>query len=177
VNATITGLTAGTAYHFRLVATSPAGTSTGGDQTFTTLKSGGGGTVGGTTGGPVTLTLVRMVPARFATRLPAACTKKPAPKGAAARNCARARLKLGALIRFTLSGTARVQLQFRRVGKSKPIGVIAGKGVRGLNRFRFLGKIKRQTLGNGRYTVTVVAGSGATASKPVKITFSIRNPR
>jgi len=176
VTAAITGLTAGTTYHFRLVATSPAGTSTGADQAFTTLKS-GGGTVGGTPGGPVKLTLVRMVPGRFATRLPTACTKKPAPKGAAARNCARARLKLGSLIRFTLSGTARVQLQFRRAGKSKVIGTIAGKGVRGLNRFRFLGKVRRQTLGTGRYTVTVLAGSGATAAKPVKISFTIRNPR
>ena len=36
VSASISGLTAGTSYHFRLVATNASGTSTGGDQTFTT---------------------------------------------------------------------------------------------------------------------------------------------
>jgi len=36
VSADLSGLTAGTTYHFRLVATSTAGTSTGSDQTFTT---------------------------------------------------------------------------------------------------------------------------------------------
>jgi phosphodiesterase/alkaline phosphatase D-like protein len=36
VSATVTGLAAGTTYHFRIVATSPGGTSFGNDETFTT---------------------------------------------------------------------------------------------------------------------------------------------
>jgi hypothetical protein len=36
VNATVSNLTPGTTYHFRLVATSASGTATAGDQTFTT---------------------------------------------------------------------------------------------------------------------------------------------
>ena len=39
VGATLTGLTPGTTYHYRLVATNSAGTSHGGDVTFTTLAS------------------------------------------------------------------------------------------------------------------------------------------
>ncbi|MDX6644759.1 MAG: hypothetical protein QOK40_486 [Miltoncostaeaceae bacterium] len=173
VSATISGLTAGTTYHFRLVATSAAGTSTGADQTFTTTRP-GAKPAGGI---PLKLSLLRAVPNRFATRLPAACRVRLVPRSAAARRCALARTRLGTLIRFNLSGQARVQLQFRRVGKSKVVGVIAGKGVRGLNRFRFLGRVGRLTLGNGRYSVTAVAGSGATASSPVKVIFTIRNPR
>src|SRR5207247_8463337 len=37
VTASITGLTPGTAYHFRLVATNAAGASNGSDQAFTTV--------------------------------------------------------------------------------------------------------------------------------------------
>jgi FG-GAP repeat protein len=175
VSATISGLVAGTAYHFRLVATSPAGTSTGADQTFITTAKPGVKPIGPTTGA-IKLSLLRAIPTRFATKLPAVCRTRLVPRSPVARSCARARLRLGTLIRFNLSGKARVQLQFRRVGKSKVLGVIAGKGVRGLNRFRFLGKIKRVTLGNGTYTITVLAGSGATASAPAKVRFTIRNP-
>jgi hypothetical protein len=43
VSQTITGLTAATTYHFRLVATNPNGTSNGTDKTFTTTTSAAGG--------------------------------------------------------------------------------------------------------------------------------------
>ena len=39
VHATIEGLTANTTYHYRLVATSSAGTTNGADQTFTTTAT------------------------------------------------------------------------------------------------------------------------------------------
>src|SRR5207244_5728619 len=38
VSANISGLTAGTTYHFRIVATNSAGTRYGNDRTFTTLR-------------------------------------------------------------------------------------------------------------------------------------------
>jgi hypothetical protein len=47
VSANISGLTANTVYHFRIVATNSAGTRFGGDRTFTTL---------GPTGSPVAIT-------------------------------------------------------------------------------------------------------------------------
>lgn len=47
VTAEISGLSAGTTYHFRLVATSSAGTTNGDDTTFTTSSAGGGGGGGG----------------------------------------------------------------------------------------------------------------------------------
>jgi hypothetical protein len=47
VSANISGLTANTVYHFRIVATNSAGTKFGGDRTFTTL---------GPTGSPVAVT-------------------------------------------------------------------------------------------------------------------------
>jgi hypothetical protein len=39
VHATLTGLVSGTAYHYRVVATNPAGTTSGSDGTFTTSKT------------------------------------------------------------------------------------------------------------------------------------------
>jgi streptogramin lyase len=42
-SANVAGLEAGTLYHYRLVATSPAGTSRGSDRTFTTSSAGPGG--------------------------------------------------------------------------------------------------------------------------------------
>ncbi len=41
VSASVTGLTANTTYYFRIVATNPGGTSSGAEQTFKTLPSGG----------------------------------------------------------------------------------------------------------------------------------------
>jgi hypothetical protein len=177
VTATLSGLTAGTTYHYRLVATSPVATSTGADATFTTPAAVTGGT-GGTGGlpGALKITRLRAVPTVFATRLPAACRVRVAPRSAAARRCAAARARLGTLIRFNLSGVGRVQLQFRRVGRARPIGVIGGRGVRGLNRYRFAGKVGRSVLANGRYSITFVAGTGAKASKPVKVLITVRNP-
>lgn len=47
VSATVGGLQPSTAYHFRLVATNPSGTSNGQDMTFTTAAGGTGGGGGG----------------------------------------------------------------------------------------------------------------------------------
>lgn len=44
VHATLTGLVSGTAYHYRVVATSPAGTTAGSDGTFTTSSTPPGAT-------------------------------------------------------------------------------------------------------------------------------------
>jgi streptogramin lyase len=50
-SALISGLAAGTTYHFRVVATNASDVTTGPDQTFTTTGTSGGTTGGGTTGG------------------------------------------------------------------------------------------------------------------------------
>lgn len=55
VSATITGLSAGTAYDFRITATGPGGTSYGANATFTTAKE-AGGTTTTTTTTPMTTT-------------------------------------------------------------------------------------------------------------------------
>jgi phosphodiesterase/alkaline phosphatase D-like protein len=47
VTAQISGLSASTAYHFRLVSANSAGTTNGDDNTFTTSSAGGGGGGGG----------------------------------------------------------------------------------------------------------------------------------
>jgi streptogramin lyase len=49
VSATIGGLRPSTLYHYRLVATNAFGTVNGPDRTFTTLRAGEGGTIGGAT--------------------------------------------------------------------------------------------------------------------------------
>jgi len=51
LQATFTGMTAGTVYHFRLVAQNGMGKTEGAEQTFTTTSSGGGGGPSGSGGG------------------------------------------------------------------------------------------------------------------------------
>jgi len=51
VSATLSGLSPGATYHFRLVATSAAGTSNGSDHAFTTATPPGSGGSGGSAGG------------------------------------------------------------------------------------------------------------------------------
>ena len=60
VAAHISGLTANTTYHFRIVATNSAGTRYGSDRTFTTLRA---------TGSPVVITNPATLIARFSARL------------------------------------------------------------------------------------------------------------
>jgi len=57
VSKTVNGLTVGTTYHFRLVATSDAGTVTGADRTFTTLSPPSVATGDASSVGPTSATL------------------------------------------------------------------------------------------------------------------------
>jgi hypothetical protein len=68
INANISGLTAGTVYHFRIVATNSAGTSNGSDVTFTTLTA---------TGPP----LVTTSPATYITNFSATLNGSVNPRG------------------------------------------------------------------------------------------------
>jgi hypothetical protein len=63
VTADLTGLSAGTSYHYRLVATNRAGVTNGADSTFTTPNAPLGGTYAGTTsqGWPI---MLRIAPTR-----------------------------------------------------------------------------------------------------------------
>jgi hypothetical protein len=153
----LTGLAPGVTYHYRLVATSAGGTTSGADRTLTTSTTGPGG-AGGGGGGPTIASLI-LKPRRFVAgrgtritvnvdeggtlrftiqrRLPgrkvAKRCVKPTRRNRAARSCSR----------YVLRG-----------GFSKPSKA-------GLNRYRFSGRLKGKKLPPGAYRLRVVAVDAA----------------
>src|SRR5262249_21879487 len=103
VAATLTGLKAGTGYHFRVVATNAAGTVVGSDQTLTTAKAPPPKVVTKKTRPVPTLrmTAVRMTNRRFRV-------------GRTATAIAARRAPVGTSFRFRLSAPAGVQITFTR---------------------------------------------------------------
>jgi CSLREA domain-containing protein len=171
--AALSGLTPGTTYHFRLVATSADGTSSSPDQTFTTVAT-------AAAVAPITLRLgaLKLSPARFRT----------APKHG------RAKGKTGTTISYTDSVTARTTL----VVFSQRAGIKKGKrcvrpakhthGRRctllvkvltlthtdkaGANTLRF-----NRHLAAGKYRLQVTARAGGQASKTLTAAFTVLRPR
>jgi hypothetical protein len=138
VNATLTGLSPGTTYHYRLVATNPGGSTPGADMTFTTQGTPGGG---GTGAGPhfigalklklgtkTTFTLDRAATVRFTVerrtvgrRSGKRCVA-PTKKNRKAKKCTRyVRLK-GRLDRASTAGKNSFKFTRRWNGKKLPPG-------------------------------------------------------
>jgi hypothetical protein len=151
----LTGLMPSTTYHYRLVASSPDGSTNGSDQTFTTsaapstggdgtgTTTGGTGSTGGTPTGPTgngpgTSTADTTAPlvSRFAIK----------PK----------KLKKKTVLKFRLSERARVVIMIKRRGAKKPVRITL-QGIAGLNSKT----LKRGKLKRGRYTATLVATDAA----------------
>jgi hypothetical protein len=136
VSASLAGLTAGTAFHYRLIATSAYGTSRGEVGTFNTAPSGpsepGSGPTGpgGGTDDSVRPAL-RWLPAKA--RIAGRATKR---------------------LRFQLSERARVTFAFRRRA-SDPValGFIRRTYPAGQNALAFAGRLGGKRLPSGRYRV------------------------
>jgi hypothetical protein len=138
--ATLTGLAAGTTYHYRLVATNAGGTTQGADMTFTTQAApGGGGGPGGGVAGPhfigplklaakVAYTLDRAATVRFTVERAAAGRRsgkrcvKATKKNRKAKKCTRyVRLK-GHVDRASTAGKNSFKFTRRWNGRKLPVG-------------------------------------------------------
>jgi limonene-1,2-epoxide hydrolase len=175
VATTLSGLSAHTTYHFRVVATSPDGTAVGADRTFTTAA--GGAVVRG----------VMLSPTAFAA----------APNGPSAL-AARLHRRYGTKATFTLNEPADVrftvvQPQPGRVARSgrcvKPTpksrraprctrlrglhGSFTRSGAAGANHFRFSGRLAGHKLKLGRYKLVATPRTGGKPGPAASAAFRI----
>jgi hypothetical protein len=153
VSASLTGLTPATTYHYRLVAASARGTTTGADRTLVTQSRPGPG------------------PPSLAAKLIAPLTLEPSVFRAAARGAAiraAGRSAVGTLARFRLSAAAPVTLRVERCAKlhkrrctrfSRLHAIARVAGTAGANRFRFSGRWQNKKLKPGRYRLVAIAGN------------------
>jgi CSLREA domain-containing protein len=164
VSAAITGLTAGTTYHFRVVAESGEGSTAGADATFATAAVPPGDTTA-----PL-LQNVTAIPATFAID-----TKTPAETAVTA-----AKAKKGTRIQFTVSEPARVLFTVAQAAAGRSVGGKCAKPTKanakrkkctryvnplrfariaaaGASGAKFSGRIGTKTLGRHRYRMTLVA--------------------
>jgi hypothetical protein len=143
VSASATGLKAGTAYRYRLVASSANGATAGNQVGFTTAL--GGANPGPTPGGRPTLSGLKLTPSRF-----------------------RAGRRAGTTIAFSLSKASRVTITFERTkpggGFAKVSGKVRVNAAAGKRRVRFLGKVGGHRLRPGVYRVSAVASVAGRAS-------------
>ena len=175
VAAAVTGLTPGTTYHFRIVATTSFGTAQSGDSTFTTTAPAGSipAPGPGPGGGAVLDTLAprflsaRLTPARFAVN----------KKGRAERVVRSRFAKKGTTIAFKLSEAARVVFSVQTILRTKRYGKavrFAMKAKAGANKKKFSGRIGKKALKPGRYRLTLVATDAAgNRSAPKRLTFRV----
>jgi hypothetical protein len=146
---TLAGLSPNTTYHYRLVATSAAGTTDGSDRTF-------------------------MTSARTRPPTPSARTRPPTLSHVALAS-SKFSARAGTRIRFTLSERARITIVIttKIAGhKRKPVKVATLRfaGAKGRNTHRF----KDPNLRPGHYTATITARDTAgRASKPATLRFTI----
>jgi hypothetical protein len=184
VTSTVSGLTPGTTYHFRIVAENAGGTSYGADQTFTTL--------------PLSPSVPPVNPLPALRLLNITQSHSVWRLGRALARFARTRPPVGTRFSFTLNQQAKVTFAFtqrvagRRVGsrcvaqtkanrrrracrRAVVRGTLAFTGHTGGNRVSFQGRISRsKTLRPGSYTLIVTATNAAgMRSTPKQLTFTI----
>lgn len=184
VSAAISGLAAGTIYHYRVVATSAFGTATSADATFTTSAAGGPPPPPDTVA-PLFL-FASVSPKAFAVD----------PKGAA-ETPVKAAVKKGTTFTYTLSEAARVVFTIQRATTGRKVrrrcvrqtkrnrrakrcrryvtrGRFAVVSSADVNTHKFSGRIGRRKLAAGRYRAVLVATDLAgNASKPKRVAFRI----
>jgi hypothetical protein len=180
VAATLPGLPAGSAIHYRLVVSDSEGTSDGSDQTLTTSSS------PGTSTGP---------PAR--PPLPVLTAVSQSATRWIEKKIRKSKTPVGTTFRYTLNVPATVTFKFtqsapgRKVGKScvaqtkknkgkrsctRTIlaGTLAVAGKVGTNKVPFAGRLSAaKKLAPGRYTVIVTATNTAGSSVAQKLSFTI----
>jgi CSLREA domain-containing protein len=194
VAAALSGLTAGTTYHFRLVASSDDGTSTGADSTFTTTAPGTGNP-----GPDVTAPVVDQVtvkPKRFAAKKgttfgyrvsePAGATLAIQRgraglklKGRCGAASARRRRAVVAQIKRRLGSKATPRRIARELRKARCIvysgvGTLQQLALAGPNTLRFSGRLGTKALKPGGYRLEATARDAAgNVSKPAFAKFTV----
>ncbi len=177
VSATITGLARNTTYHFHVTATNSDGTTTGTDETFTTLGKPPAG------GNPTALKLTKV-------------TVNPGTFAAATRHAKRHHAPLGTTIKYTLSAAAKVTLTFQRrsIGTRKNGHCIASRHTppprsrctryvtvatlthtsnRGTTKLPFSGLVNKHALAPATYRLVATATSGREHARVVTTTLTI----
>jgi hypothetical protein len=180
-SATLTGLTARTTYHYRLIATSTAGTTTGADQTFTTATAAVAPTP------PLTPTPPTAPAEPTAPKTSATPT---APRTPTTPTVSRVRMTVTSLnlhlsepatviVAISATGTSHACVNTskkngNRCARSASRTSLTLHGVAGANTFR----LRVPTLAPGRYRAAVVArGADGLASRPVTVAITIPKPK
>jgi hypothetical protein len=173
VSAAVTGLSPGTTYHFRLVATNALGSTHGADASFATpaavipvlsrLKlsrkrfhaaSRGQSIAAGATRVGTTVT--------YTDSLPATTRFVVIRKVAGVRRGARC-----------VAPHGRLRKHVRRCTRRVSAGSFTHADAAGPNRFRFTGRVAHKRLRPGKYLLSASASSPAGASAPVSARFTI----
>jgi hypothetical protein len=187
VTAALSKLQAQKLYHFRVVASNAAGTSVGGDQTFTTAKA------------PVAVTIKKTAPVvRLALRS-VTVTNKRFRVGTSSTAISARRAPIGTRFRFNLSAPAQVRIAITRLARglrrgrscvaptsrlrrahAKPclrrvtVGTLTRSGLRkGVNSIAFSGRIGRRPLAPRAYRAILTATSSGKRSAPSAVEFFV----
>lgn len=164
VSIPISGLNPNTIYHYRLVATSPDGTATGTDQTFTT-GAGPTGPAGGATA--PTLAHLSLKPSSFRT----------SPRKRHRRD------KTGTTLSYTASQASSTtftvfkctKVKKRRCTHYARVGSFSHRDSAGHHSFHWSGAVGRKRLTPGRYRLVASASSGRLVSRPLSALFTVVN--
>jgi hypothetical protein len=153
--ATLTGLTPGTTYHYRLVASTSSGTVPGADGSFTTQSL------------PLLAPVLSAV--KQSRRVWRVDRRHKTP--AVARTVAK-----GTTFSYTLSSDATVTFTIQRARPHKKFKTamrLRRTVHAGANRTRFTGRVGRKVLKPGRYRVVIRAKNTAGSSKAATLTFRV----
>jgi FG-GAP repeat len=188
--AAVAGLSASTAYHYRLVVENSAGQSFGADQAFTTAAS------------PVVCCGAALLP--HGTSLPVRPVISAASQsrarwraGRRAARFSRRRAPLGTTFHYTLNEPAAISFRFTKTVRGRKVrgrcvaqrrsnrraracrrrvtrGSLAASAHKGRNRLLFQGVLKRgKRLHPGTYTLVMTATAQGLVSRPASLTFKI----
>jgi CSLREA domain-containing protein len=192
VTAAVSGLSPGTSYHFRLVATNTFGSAASADRTFTTAPAAGApGPAPGTV--PADTVAPRFLSASLKPKVFAVDRRGRTEKPVASRR----RARRGTVLRFSLSEAARVVFTIQRVLPGRRVGRACRRPTRanrnrkpckryvkplrfgvaataGANRKKFSGRVGRRALRPGNYRATLIATDAAkNRSTPKRLAFKI----
>jgi hypothetical protein len=187
VSAALTKLQPATLYHFRVVAVNAAGTTVGGDQTFTTSRT-------------VVIPISFFGPApRALTISSATLTNKRFRVGKKSTAISARKAPVGTSIRFRLSALAKVQVAITRSAKglrrgrscvaptrklrqahakgctrTLTVGKLTRSNLRsGANVIVFSGRIGKRALSAGTYKAVLSASNAGGRSRPVALSFTV----
>jgi hypothetical protein len=171
VTAALTGLTPGTTYHYRVVATSADGTTDGADRTFTAAAV-----------APV-LRVLKLSPATFAAAASGASIARRASVGTAISYDLSSAANTTLTVSRTLSGV-RVRgrcvapprhghVHGRACKRLQKVGSFTHAGVAGRNEFKFSGRVSGRRLRPGGYQLAATPRANGLVGKTATASFRI----